>query len=189
MSIAKLELRRRYQIILQEIEVEKKRIKLEQLHQIDLQKRREEEARVRIRNGTGSVLDHYIFCIKLDSLFISDNHILESLIKNARCLAIEIFGEDSKFNDLKIFLTRLIKKIKRLLKYLIKLTFRPSDGFDDKRKLITQFRKLLIKSNYDDTENSLTPIKSLINRVLNFQLYNSGNNTRNKKSYIRSFVM
>jgi len=42
MNIAKLELRRRYQIILQEIEVEKKRIKLEQLHQIDLQKRREE---------------------------------------------------------------------------------------------------------------------------------------------------
>lgn len=114
---------------------------------------------------------------------------LTLLNQKARNLVIEILGEEVAFPTIQEFLKRITKKINKLLKYLSNDFLLFNHPSEDKRPLIAQFRKLLIKVNCDDVDNSTTQIKNIINRVLNFHIKQNGYVIRYKKSNYQHLVM
>jgi len=76
-----------------------------------------------------------------------------------------------------------------MLKYLNGKLSDTYQFLDDKRPLISQFRKLLIKVNQDDVDNSRTHINMKINRVLNLNNKTHDDVIRYKESTYQHFVL
>lgn len=189
MKMNRLELLQRYGTILREIETEKARMTIESLYKKFLEEKIQAEIQEKINNGTASVLNHYRFCFKSEYFDFTDRSILDRLINTAKNLSMELFGNSPAFPTIKYFLKRLIKKIKKLLKYLLNTTKSKLVFFEDKRIMISRFKRLLIKVTQDDVDNSTTQIRCVINRVLNFYNVQNGNIIGYKKSNYKYISM
>lgn len=167
MKLSKTEVIEQYRITLLEIEKVKKLFNLKSLRRKAYQEKLESDVRGKIKNGTASSLDQMILYLKLDYFVDTHNPELALLLQRAKELATKIWGENIAFPNISDFLEKTSKRIKKLLKYLTGKLCNTYQSVEDKRPLISQFRKLLIKVNQDDVDNSTTHINMKINRVLN----------------------
>lgn len=181
MGLSKTELIEYYKETLQEIEVVKKRFNIDSLLRKERQANLEKEINEKIKNGTATGLDQWMLYIKIDFFIDYSNPELNLLIEKARNLALKLFGEDVAFPTIKDFLIKASKRLKKILKYLAGHISYSIHSTQDKRPLISQFRKLLIKVNNDDVANSITRTICKEKRVIDFIKFSHGNFIGNKK--------
>lgn len=193
MKRSKAQLIEYYNTTLQEIKKERERLDIEwrriQNEQDRLHKEQREKSNERIKNGTATILDYFELNFKSCYFFNQNRTELNSLTEKARELAIILWGEDVAFPTIRDFLIQVVKRIKKLLKYLIGKLSDTQESIEDKRPFIAQFRKLLIKVNQDDVDNSTTRINKIINRVLNFNNKEYDDVIKYQESYYQHFDM